>query len=273
MAMTVTTERITPTKATRLLNRNTSNRKLRPGLAERYAGDMKNGNWTECTAPIVIYEDGEVADGQHRLWAIVESGTTQTFIIAKGVSRASGLNIDTGLPRNLVDNARISGIDTDLSTRLVAVARVIGTGNRGSNSSNGISNADKLALTNAYREPAAWACKHAPQGRAFAHSLVLGALGRAWYYEADKERLAKFSVVLTKGFMDDANDSAAVAMRNYLLNQAQTGFSHREVWADTFLKLQNAIKYFMRRKPLTIIKGVKDEVYPLPEAKKQKEAA
>jgi hypothetical protein len=271
MAMTVTTEKISPTKAARLLNKNNSNRKLRTGLAERYANDMKAGNWTECTAPIVVYEDGEVADGQHRLWAIVESGTTQTFIIAKGVSRASGLNIDTGLPRGLVDNARISGLDVDLNTRLVAVARVIATGNRGNNSPVGTSNAEKLAMTNAYREPAMWACANAPKGRAFAHSLVLGAMGRAWMHEADKARLAHFGEVLTKGFMADEGDSAGVAIRNYLMVTAETGFSHREVWTDTFLKVQNAIKYFMRHKPLTIIKGVKAEVYPLPE--KQKEAA
>jgi hypothetical protein len=273
MALTTTIERITPSKAEKLLNRNKSNRKLRTGLAERYAFDMKAGKWTECVAPIVIYEDGDIADGQHRLWAIVDSQTTQTFIIARGVSRESGLNIDVGLPRNLVDNARISGADTDLTNRLIAVARVIATGNRGATGSQGTSNAAKLAMVDKYETPARWAIENAPSGRAFAHSLVLGAMGRAWYYEEDKARLAKFGEVLTKGFMENEGDSAAVAIRNYLLNAAQTGFSHRDVWGDTFFKVQNAIKYFMRRRKLTIIKSVKEETYPLPNAKAEKKAA
>src|ERR1035437_8554667 len=118
-------EFITPIKAEKLLEANKSNRSLRTGVAEKYAFDMKNGAWTTCTAPVVIYDDGEVADGQHRLWALVESGTGQWFMILRGLDRKSGLNIDTGLGRNLVDNARISGVDPDLSISLISTCRGI----------------------------------------------------------------------------------------------------------------------------------------------------
>jgi len=99
-------ETITPTKAHTWLNRNTSNRKLRDGWVEKYASDMRAGKWTECIVPIVFYENGDIADGQHRLWAIIESDTPQRFFVLHGLTREAGLNIDTGGGRNLVDNAR-----------------------------------------------------------------------------------------------------------------------------------------------------------------------
>lgn len=123
MQQSIPIERVTPKKATEWLNANTSNRKLRDGVVEKYAEDMRHGRWTRCTAPICFYEDGDVADGQHRLWAIIESDTTQEFAVLRGLSRADGLNIDTGLNRSLVDNARISGADKDLSNAALTGAR------------------------------------------------------------------------------------------------------------------------------------------------------
>jgi hypothetical protein len=224
---------------------------------------MKSGNWTECTESISFYDNGEIADGQHRLYAIIESGTTQEFIVARGVTRKAGLNINVGLNRNIVDNARISGVNPDLSNSLVAVSRAIETGNRSSRG-DVTTNHLKLQIVDRHNEAARWVLAHSPSGRTFAHSLVQSAIGRAWYYEKDKERLAQFSEVLSRGFMQDEGDSAAVAIRNHLLVVAQTGFGQREVWQDVFFKVQNAIKYFMRKRPLKFIKSVKDEAYPLP---------
>jgi hypothetical protein len=271
--MQVTVEKVSPTRAEKILNKNTCNRKLRSGVVERYAEDMRNEKWTECIDPIAFYEDGEVADGQHRLYALIESQTTQTFIIAKGVPRNAGLNIDVGLIRNLVDNARISGNNLDLSNRLLSVSRAVAVGSRGNNGKP-LSNAQKLGYVDKYGESARWAIANGPTGRTFAHSLVLAAIARAWYYEDDKARLHNFGQVLGKGFMQEGDrDTAAIALRNALTIAAQTGFSHNDVWIDAFLKTQNAIKYFMRGRKLTIIKSVKEEAYPLPKDAKLKKAA
>lgn len=265
-------ENITPAKAERMLNNNKGNRKLREGVSERYAEDMRRGRWTNCVAPIAIYADGDLADGQHRLWAVVMAGVAVRFLVVRGIDRADGLNIDVGLVRSLVDNARISGVNIDLSNRLLSVTRAIGTGCRSSGKENQLSNAQRLALVDQYGEAARWAMSNAPSGRAFSHSLVVAAMARAWYYENDKARIAEFAVVLSRGFMQTDGDSAAVALRNFLLNN-DGGFGRPDVWRDAFLKSQNAIKYFMRRKKLTMIKSVKDEVYPAPQPEQFRRAA
>lgn len=260
MQQEVELEVVTPKRAEDFLNRNTANRKLRDGVVEKYAHDMQNGKWTECPAPICFYDNGDVADGQHRLWAIIESGTAQKFFIVRGMPREAGLNIDTGLGRSIVDNARIAGINSDLSNELLCVARAIDLGSR--HSGGNISNAIRLAYVQAHNDAARWAMHNGPTGRFLRNSMTLGAVARAWYIEPDKERLNRFCKVLTNGFSEGTHESAAVAIRNYLLQNGGTT-TLSAMWRDSFFKVQNAIYYFMRERGLTVIRRVSEEIYPL----------
>jgi hypothetical protein len=265
--LTYTVETITPKVAEGMLNRNTINRSLRPGLAEKYERDMKIGKWGRCTAPIVFYDTGDVADGQHRLLAICTSGVPQTFLVLRGLPRPEGLNIDTGGPRTLVDNARISGLDVTLNNTIVAVAKGMEMGDR---STDPLSNSQVLSMVAKHRRAAEWASHHGPVGRFLRNAMVLSAIGRACYYEKDMDRLARFSEVVRTGFAEGPKESAAIALRNYLQMKGQANVRvGGALWRDTFLKAMNAIHYFMRGKPLTIIKVVKDEAYPLPGTKKK----
>lgn len=252
-------EKITPATAEKWLNHNKSNRKLRDGVAEKYATDMKGGNWTKCPTPISFYEDGDLADGQHRLWAIVMSDTTQSFLVLRGLSRQDGLNIDTGLNRNVVDSGRISGKDTGLSLALIAVARGI---DHGSPNSGALSNATRLELVSRHREAAQFGLSHGPRTKFMRNAIVHAAIGRAWYIEADKDKLRRFCAVMDTGLPIDQNEFAAIAMRNYLLQKGPLAAT-TSMWRDTFLKAQNCIYYFMRGKSLKVVRTVTDEAYPL----------
>lgn len=254
-------EYISPAKAEQMLNKNTENRKLRPGHAETLAADMKAGTWTTCYAPIVIYDTGIIADGQHRLWAIVDSGIGQWFLIVRGADKASGLNIDMGLGRTLVDNARISGVDTGLSTTLLSLCRAIEAGDRANiGRGKGQTNTQRLAHVSKHREAAQFAIHNGGKGRGFNNAIINGAIARAWYVEPDKERLTAFGKVFSSGFGEGEEDSAAIAMRNYFQSNQ---FLVTTGWRDAFLKAQNAVYYFMRRRKLFVIKGLADERYPL----------
>jgi hypothetical protein len=257
-------EYISVEKAERFLNHNSVNRTLRPGYVEKYAADMKAGTWTTCYAPIVIYDDHEIADGQHRLFAIVESGIGQWFLVVRGADKASGLNIDMGLGRTLVDNARISGVGGQLSNGLLALSRAIEEGDRSTKraarkTGKFATNTERLACVTKHREAAEFAMHNGGKGRGFNNAIINAAIGRAWYAEADKDRLIQFGRVFSSGFGEGAPDNAAIAMRLYF--QANPGVVTNK-WRDTFLKAQNAVYYFMRRKPLLVIKGVAEERYP-----------
>ena len=266
--MKVTREVIGPKQAEQLLNRNTSNRKLRTGVVEKYASDMKAGRWTESIDPIAFYTNGDLANGQHRLWAVVESKAKQEFLIIRGLSRAAGLNIDAQLMRTLVDNARISGIDADLTFSLVAVARAVAQGDRQvswrspTNKRAALTYAEQAELVNSHREECLWAIHNGPVGRYIRNAIVLAAIARAYRVEEDHERLARFAEVLGKGFSEGTQESAAIAFRNYLQSKGPHA-AQSSMWRDTFLKAQNAIWYFMRGRQLTTIKSIEEERYPL----------
>jgi hypothetical protein len=256
-------ENITPKLAERMLNANTNNRPLKQGHCERLATDMRDGAWTHCLAPIAFYDDNSLADGQHRLWAIIESGTTQRFRVVRDLPKDAGINIDTGVARTVVDVAHIQGLDTTMSIAVAAICRGIEDGqpNQGK---RGRTMSQTLAIVAKHGHAAHWVASHGPNGRGVRNSAVMAAIGRAYYVESDKDRLAKFSKVLTTGLIESMDDSSAVAMRNYLLQRVQQGLaaSHSKQWRDIFLKTQSTIHAFMRRKPLKRIVVQSDETYP-----------
>lgn len=268
MDKNVSLERITPKLATEWLNHNRGNRKLREGKAEQYAQDMKAGNWTQCLDPIAFYADGDIANGQHRLWAIVESETTQEFIVIRNFPRDAGLNIDTQIGRTIVDNARISGADAALSNELVAACLFYENGNK---LYTPISNADRLACVARHRGPVQWAVSHGPVGRGYRNMVMLSAVARAFAAGADPERLVAFCKVMTTGVSDGSKDTAAIALRNYIIARGHRVLSHE--MRDFFLKAQNAIYYFLKGRPLGVIKSIKDETYPLRPKRAVKAAA
>jgi hypothetical protein len=249
----------TPEKAKVLLDKNLNNRKFRQSLAEKYAEDMASGKWTRCIVPIAIYEDGNIADGQHRLAAILMSRTTQKFLLLEGLTKEDGLNIDTGKFRTLVDNAHISGVDPDLTAEKTALARAIQEGDRGAKA---YPNSMKLEFVSMHREAVEWTVKNGPTGKGIRNQIILAAVARAFYYEENKEKLIRFCKVLGSGFAQGDHESAAIALRNYLMSRP--GTDHKGMFREIFLKAMNACAAFMKGKKLTMLKAVKEEAYPLP---------
>lgn len=73
-------EIITPEIATEILERhNPRNRSVSESTVQSYAVDMKNGRWTSTHQGIAFDTNGDLLDGQHRLWAVVFSGCTIEF--------------------------------------------------------------------------------------------------------------------------------------------------------------------------------------------------
>ena len=90
---------ITPDMAAQMLERNTMNRNISQLNVTRYANDMASGAWEQNGETIKIAEDGTILDGQHRLWAIIESGVTVTMIVVYNVRKEAVGSIDSGVTR------------------------------------------------------------------------------------------------------------------------------------------------------------------------------
>lgn len=103
-------EWIGPDKAMKYLERNVSNRPLRRMRAEMYAEMMTRGLWRFTHEAIAFDEDGNLLNGQHRLQAVVLSGTTQQFFVVRGALRSTFDVIDGGAKRSPQDRLTQVGL-------------------------------------------------------------------------------------------------------------------------------------------------------------------
>lgn len=121
-------ESIGPAKATELLNHfNNNNRKLSTAYANKLAKAMKSGHWEENGSSIILDKDGNLVDGQHRLKAIVISGTTINTLVVRGVPSSAFNTIDYNRVRSTGDVLGIRGIQKPATVggivRIVAMIR------------------------------------------------------------------------------------------------------------------------------------------------------
>lgn len=127
--MNTQVEQITPEMAARLLKGNTHNRAIRTRVVEKYIDMMNRGLWELTHQGIAIGIDGTILDGQHRLLAIIEAGTTVPMCVTYNVASDIFDSIDLGQTRSIADLLR-------LPKREVAVYSMLARILKGHNSVN-----------------------------------------------------------------------------------------------------------------------------------------
>lgn len=121
--MQITVEEVTPKTAERWLRRNTLNRNISPGRVGRYVREMRAGNWRLNGDAIRFYADGGLADGQHRLQAVVASGITIETVVVRGLESDILHTLDQGRTRQRHDILRMSGYSN--ATRLASALKYV----------------------------------------------------------------------------------------------------------------------------------------------------
>jgi len=87
----VTTQRtekvfITPSMAKTMLEKLAhAKRKPDPGKVKKFAAKLRNREWIEGGPDIKFCENGTMVDGQHRLLAIISTGTTWPMNVTTGI--------------------------------------------------------------------------------------------------------------------------------------------------------------------------------------------
>lgn len=91
----ISTITLTPEKATELLEHNTQNRPLNGNHVQRIARQIISDKWKFNGDTIKVSDSGDVLDGQHRLWAVIEAKKPVETIIVYGIEREAFATIDT----------------------------------------------------------------------------------------------------------------------------------------------------------------------------------
>jgi hypothetical protein len=124
-------EKITPNRATKLLEHNTDNYRMSisNSTLENLVYELTHGQWKATTQGIGFDTNGVLVDGQHRLMAIQKSGiTVDKQLVCYGLEPESKLKIDVGKKRTLADLSQISS--RIISTIRIPFRFVYGSGNK-----------------------------------------------------------------------------------------------------------------------------------------------
>ena len=91
--------KITPQDASGWLKHNRHNRPVSKSHVNFLAKQIAAGDWVFNGQPIIIANDDDVLDGQHRLMACIEAGIAIEALVIYGVAAEAFKTIDTGKPR------------------------------------------------------------------------------------------------------------------------------------------------------------------------------
>lgn len=255
-------EIITPSIARKYLALNRSNRPIRRQLVLQLADLMKQGKFYASHQGIAFYDTGELADGQHRLSAIVESGLDAEMLVTRGLSPQSNHCIDRGIARTARDTLGFLGVNA--SNRDCAIIRCI------------IQQHDMVKDGRDY-----WSSRSIPSERFSDNFLALSecvefsrglsscpascaaAFALAFFSES-RDRLAEFANAFNRGFCErKETDMAAIAIRELVIAKKYSlGCNGRQ---ELFIKSCTSIRNFCRFHSPSRLTACKASAYTAPD--------
>jgi hypothetical protein len=264
---------ITPTLAAKYLERNINNfRPISEATVEKYVSELEKGYWVSNHQGIAFDLDRKLADGQHRLTAIVRAGVSIYMPVTFNLSPKSMRTMDQGRKRS--NNEILNGIDkinrcgNSLSGILKCAILGVEGGNRTAVHINELSKAARLMFDGLKFLDETFT-KKVPK---VTTAPVLGCILRAWHSrEVDRPRIAEFAEIMMKGRLDNrsgADINIVVDFREKLRTSNAANKAGGAV-DDTFAKCERVLmKYLNRERPSQIIAATK-EMFPLPWEKKE----
>lgn len=113
MPISTKVETITPKMAVEILeNKNIHNRNLSEATVQEYANDMVNKRWVVTHQGIAFDENGNLNDGQHRLWACVFANVPFETLVTRGIPVQEVRNGVILKPMDSIDRGRVRSVGT-----------------------------------------------------------------------------------------------------------------------------------------------------------------
>lgn len=104
-------EEITPEVAEKYLEKNSRNRTIRAGRVRQLKEMMEADQWAENGSGGITFDWNDIlADGQHTLTAVVQSGVTIRARVTRGVDPASRATMNDSRKQQLADDLHAAGV-------------------------------------------------------------------------------------------------------------------------------------------------------------------
>lgn len=251
---------VTPEMAAKWLeNKYTLQRPLNVQHVGRLAADMRERRFELSPDPVVILTDGSLANGQHRLWAVLESDQTVPLLVSTGWPPSVYKIMDAGLRRSLA--LRVDAKWLRSKNALPTVRAALG----------GLQPWKAARLSE--QQVVAFAVAHDDHFEPLLdmthargmRAPVMGACARALLAGADPSVIRRFLAITATGMSDGAHESAAVRMFVTLADAKATGRGSAGA-ALLYAKGVNALRNFLKGASLTQLKAIdNDSFWPLPD--------
>jgi hypothetical protein len=243
---------ITPDMARNMLTSNPVNRRLSERAVSDLAKAIINNDWQITHQGIAFYDDGTLADGQHRLTAVVKANVPVYMMITKGLSKDSAMSIDSGRRRSLIDGVKISGAAPWMEAKHINLVPIIVHPKR-------ITDIQKLEFLVGMKPYVEFATNAFVSNRRYlTSSIIHAALTMAAYHGEDTEKLKRFACVFLDGIMADPNEKIIILAREYFLSHTNNGDSDKH---DKYLKLQRAIQAYCSNENVKRLVQPQDVIY------------
>jgi hypothetical protein len=253
---------ISPEDAATLLARNFDrNRNIRAPWVTHLANLMSEGGFFASHQGIAFDPDDNLIDGQHRLNAIIKSGIGQWFLVATGVPREAVLGMDVHARRMDSEQIRVATDDLTPSRRDVAIARFMNACTESAILRSSLSGEKLCEFLRRHREAIAFPQRHSTGSRTSA-APIEAAIAKS-YYRHPHERLVEFMEILHSGIASNPADLAPATLHKWVHKDAKLnrgGVARVEV----YLRTCSAIMAFMARRPVSFIRPLKEDPFPLP---------
>jgi hypothetical protein len=221
--LTVAIEHIDPMTAELYLGTNERNRILRDTHARRLADAITRGEWSLNGNTIVFDSEGQLADGQHRLQAIVLSGIPAVTLVVRGVLPVVAQDtMDIGARRSLGGQLAVHG-EENASCLGAAIAVVYKVEPRGEWVAEAPTTSQGLKILADHpglRDAAAFGCKMKRSALKYPEGMAAGLL--YLFSGADPDNADVFWQQLHDGLGFDKT-SPIYLLRKRLLSDASIG--------------------------------------------------
>ena len=239
---------ITPELAKEWLNKNVNNRRLSVAAIDRLASMIERGLWQLSHQGIAFYEDDTLADGQHRLSAIVKAGKAVQSVVTYGLTKESNGIIDQGgRVRTLADNLAFEG--KTVPTWQMSTYRTLYLEYRRQQTDSSVwdptppNTHDFSLFCDDMKGAVDFALPSRPR-RDLGNSQVFGAVAAAWFTK-DRDRLKEYLDVYITGICPDAGDHPAVLMNRFILARRTDGSIAGRL--EVFRKACCSVRNFLTR--------------------------
>ena len=244
--------RVTPAMAKNMLGNNLVNRNLSERRVTELSKVILDNDWQVNHQGIAFYDDGTLADGQHRLSAVVRADVPVYMMVTTGLSKEVAMTIDSGRRRNLIDGIKISGAAPWMEAKHIGLVPIITYPRRLTD----MQKVDFLMVMKPHVEFAAQC--FISNRRHLTSSIVHAAIAMAHYHGVDEVKLIRFAEVFLNGIMGDANEKVIIICREYFLNNTNGGEVDKH---EKFLKMQRAIQAYANDESVKRLVTPQDVIY------------